>query len=115
MGSSGKVFTCTGTHCNQEGTKMKTTFLLVLIVALMTVDAAPIFGFPALTKPGLKEHGRNKFNAGAGLAVLGLLTGNAGITSLGTNLAGLGLKTSSPSFPFPWKIENEKSESESEK
>merc|ERR1711935_123059 len=101
MGSSGKVFTCAGTHCNQEGTKMKTTFLLVLIVALMAVDAAPLFGFPELTKPGLKEHGKNKFLAGAGLAGIGLLTGNAGITSLGTNLAGLGLKTKVAAHLFP--------------
>ena len=47
------------------------------------------------------RHGRNKFNAGAGLAVLGLLTGNAGITSLGTNLAGLGLKTKVAAHLFP--------------
>merc|ERR1712172_237008 len=101
MGSSGKVFTWAGTHSNQEGTKMKTTFLLILIVALMTADAAPIFGFPQLTRPGLKEHGKNKFIAGAGIAGLGLLTGNAGITSLGTNLAGLGLKTKLAAHLFP--------------
>merc|ERR1739838_1160947 len=98
---SGKVFTCAGTHCNKEDTKMKTTFFLILFVALMTADAAPIFGFPALTRPGLKEHGKNKFIAGAGIEGLGLLTANAGITSFGTNLAGLGLKTKLAAHLFP--------------
>merc|ERR1711971_919904 len=100
MGSSDKFFTCAGTHCNQEDAKMKTTFFLILIVALMTADAAP-FGFPELTKPGLKELGKNKFIAGAGLAGFGFLTGNAGLASLGTNLAGLGLKTKVAAHLFP--------------
>ena len=47
------------------------------------------------------RHGKNKFIAGAGIAGLGLLTGNAGITSLGTNLAGLGLKTKLAAHLFP--------------
>ena len=47
------------------------------------------------------RHGKNKFIAGAGIKGLGLLTGNAGITSLGTNLAGLGLKTKLAAHLFP--------------
>jgi len=67
----------------------------------MTADAAPIFEIPQLTRPGLKEHGKNKFIAGAGIAGFGLLTGNTGLTSLGTNLAGLGLKTKLAAHLFP--------------
>merc|ERR1739844_201091 len=83
--------------------KMKTTFFLILIVALMTADAAPpVFGIPPVAgRPGLKQHGKNKFIAGAGIAGLGLLTGNQGITNLGTNLAGLGLKTKLAAHLFP--------------
>jgi len=69
----------------------------------MTADAAPpIFGIPQLTRPGLKQHGKNKFIAGAGISGLGLLTGNAGISSLGTNVAGLGLKTKLAAHLFPY-------------
>ena len=47
------------------------------------------------------RHGKNKFFVGAAIAGAGLLTGNQGITSLGTNLAGLGLKTKLAAHLFP--------------
>merc|ERR1712172_49976 len=105
MGSSSKTFTCAGTHFKYITTKkakMKTTLFFILIVALMTAHAAP-FGIqiPQLTKPGLKEHGKNKFVVGAAIAGAGLLTGNKGITSLGTNVAALGLKTKVAAHLFP--------------
>merc|ERR1711997_125190 len=64
MGSSSKDFTCAGTHFKYLTTKkakMKTTLFWILIVALMTADAAPFgIGIPQLTKPGLKEHGKKQ-------------------------------------------------------
>merc|ERR1712129_510633 len=100
MGTSSKTFTCDVTYFNHQEAKMKTTFFLILIVALMTADALP-FGIPQLTKPGLKEHGKNKFVVGAAIAGAGLLTGNQQITSLGTNVAALGLKTKLAAHLFP--------------
>merc|ERR1712037_350148 len=100
MGSSSKAFTWGHTYLNHQEAKMKTTFFLILIVSLMTADALP-FGIPQLTKPGLKEHGKNKFVVGAAIAGAGLLTGNKGITSLGTNVAALGLKTKVAAHLFP--------------
>ena len=52
------------------------------------------------------RHGKNKFIAGAAIAGAGLLTGNAGITSFGTNLAGLGLKTKLAAHLFPAQKKN---------
>merc|ERR1712204_42570 len=75
--------------------KVKTTFFLILIVALMTADAAPqFFGqFPGAvtTKPFVKQHGHNKFVVGAA---------NQGISSLGTNLAAHQIGWA-PSLPLP--------------
>ena len=48
------------------------------------------------------RHGKNKFVVGAGLAGLGLLTGNTGLSNLGTNVAGLGLKTKLAAHLFPY-------------
>merc|ERR1711935_326043 len=79
MGSSSKAFTYDVTYFKHEEAKMKTTFFLILIVALMTANAAP---FPQLTKPGLKEYGKNKFVVGAAIAGAGLLTGNQGIAAI---------------------------------
>ena len=47
------------------------------------------------------RHGKNKFVVGAAIAGAGLLTGNQGITSLGTNVAALGLKTKLAAHLFP--------------
>merc|ERR1712008_352058 len=48
MGSS-KAFTCDVTYFNHQEAKMKTTFFLILIVALMTADALP-FGIPQIER-----------------------------------------------------------------
>jgi len=68
----------------------------------MTADAAPqFFGqFPGAvtTKPIVKQHGHNKFVVGA--AAAGLLNGNQGISSLGTNLAAHQIGWA-PSLPLP--------------
>merc|ERR1712150_357248 len=56
--------------------KMKTIFFLILIVALMTADAAPQlqqlgFGqFPGATIPGLKQHGKNQLFVGAAIPAI---------------------------------------------
>merc|ERR1712156_1150945 len=78
--------------------KMKQTLFLILIVALITAQAAPApigIGLPTfLTSPNrqnLKQHGRNKFAVGVGL--LGAVTGNQQLTNKGTGLAAAGLLT----------------------
>ena len=47
------------------------------------------------------RHGKNKFVVGAAIAGAGLLTGNKGITSLGTNVAALG-KVIYPKYSKHW-------------
>merc|ERR1712241_926311 len=78
--------------------KMKQTLFLVLIVALITAQAAPapIGPLTFLTQPNrqnLKQHGRNKFAVGAALGAVGLITGNQGIQQAGFGLAKAGLGT----------------------
>ena len=78
----------------------------VLAIALLASGVrpapapAPLFGIN-LTRGGLKNHGTNKVLVGAGLAGLGLLTNNRGITNLGTQTVGLGAGTLVASHFFP--------------
>merc|ERR1712007_49633 len=87
-------------------TKMNKTFILILVLALITAEAAPrrryygsnyrSSGYRSYgngPNQGLKALGRNKFVAGAGLAVAGTLLGNQDIANLGVGVAALGLGT----------------------
>merc|ERR1711976_996933 len=88
-------------------TKMNKTFILILVLALITAEAAPrrtgyygsnyrSSGYRSYRNgpdQGLKALGRNKFVAGAGLAVAGTLLGNQDIANLGVGVAALGLGT----------------------
>merc|ERR1712078_123427 len=87
--------------------KMKQTLFWILIVALITAQAAPApigIGLPTfLTSPNrqnLKQHGRNKFAVGAGIGILGALTGNQALTNKGVGLATAGLATKAFAHAF---------------
>merc|ERR1712117_514225 len=83
-------------------TKMNKTFILILVLALITAEAAPRRRYYSSYRSsgrrngpnqGLKALGRNKFIAGAGLAVAGTILGNQDIANLGVGVAALGLGT----------------------
>merc|ERR1711992_455369 len=79
--------------------KMKQTLFLILVVALITAQAAPapidlLSAFlPRPNRQSIKQHGRNKFAVGAALGAVGLISGNKGITDAGFGLAKAGLAT----------------------
>merc|ERR1711994_257627 len=96
-----QVLTCI--DLRRSKTKMNKTFILILVLALITAEAAPRRKYYSSSyrssgrrngpNQGLKALGRNKFIAGAGLAVAGTLLGNQDIANLGVGVAALGLGT----------------------
>merc|ERR1711997_1123376 len=92
------------------GDKMKQICVLILAMALITADAAPSprkycrsrsrsnsrHYSSGSSGPNrfLKDVGRTKIIAGAGLGIVGALTGNAQLQQAGGGLVGLGVASS---------------------
>merc|ERR1712172_221068 len=90
--------------------KMKQICVLILALALITADAAPSprkyyqsrsYSHHSRYNSGssgpnkfLKDVGRTKILAGAGIGILGALTGNQGLQQAGGGLVGLGVASS---------------------
>merc|ERR1712037_2379 len=82
--------------------KMNTICILIVAMALITAEAAPRPQFGNFfNQENLKDHGRNKFVVGAGVAVAGALLGNQQIQQAGTGIAVAGLVPKGAAHAFP--------------